>query len=172
MKRKNWCELVDISSMFPGLLYSDEMESKGMMVPRFVQDELRKPKTNMKEEGSLTFEILEERVKSCDFVLESSSFVLKSSSWLFLKSFSNIQSLVSKSFFISVTVCWSCSNCPLGVPGSTWKKKKDSHLRKIGWQGKPCTEKTWLANAWQMEEMRTVMNINGNMLPSPCSTDW
>ena len=32
MKRKNWCELVDISSMFPGLLYSDEMESKGMVV--------------------------------------------------------------------------------------------------------------------------------------------
>ena len=80
MKRKNWCELVDISSMFPGLLYSDEMESKGMVVPRVVQDELRKPKTNMKEEGSLTSEILEERVKSCDFVLESSSFVLKSSS--------------------------------------------------------------------------------------------
>ena len=42
MKRKNWCELVDISSMFPGLLYSDEMESKGMVVPRVVQDELRK----------------------------------------------------------------------------------------------------------------------------------
>ena len=79
---------VEILSMFPGLLYSEAIESKWTM-PRVDQDALWYPQTIMKDESS-TFEILDERLDSCDFVLTSSFFVLRSSSLLSARSFSKI----------------------------------------------------------------------------------
>ena len=79
---------VEILSMFPGLLYSEAIESKWTM-PRVDQDELWYPQTIMKDESS-TFEIFDERLDSCDFVLTSSFFVLRSSSLLSARSFSKI----------------------------------------------------------------------------------
>ena len=66
---------VDRSSMFPGLLYSDEIDSK-RTVPRVLQDRGWNPQTDMNDD-SLAFD---EGVVICDLVLLSSSFVLKSSS--------------------------------------------------------------------------------------------
>ena len=123
---------VDKSSMFPGLLYSDEIESK-RTVPRVLQDSGWNPQTDMKED-SLTFETLDEGVTSCNLVLVSSSFVRKSSSWLSLRSLSNTKSLFSKSLSISSnfllfssTACSSFSNCALKASG--WALEK----RQSGW---------------------------------------
>ena len=133
---------VEISSIFPGLLYSEASVSN-CTVPRVDQDALWYPQTIMKDESVSAFDILDESLVSCDLVLASSSFVLRRSSLLSSRPFSKTRSLffvasfslskalwiVSKFLLLSSTACFSYSISALGA--SVWPCKEKTHSRKV-----------------------------------------